>query len=196
MLKIDHKEQSHYIYIKHIERLLNTHKLTCHKDKAFCPICQKPIAVKPENEDEIGVDKFRAHLSKCYKFAKDSTLLKLPAVGDKMKFKNQKNKIERPYIAYADLESTLCKTGDEQLIAKHKPNSACIYLVCTYDSSKNRLWHYVGEDCVEQMLLELNRMAEECIADMRTNENMKFTWEDKNIFCLMLLAVIYVKKIC
>ena len=182
LLKIDHKEQSHYIYIKHIERLLNTHKLTCHKDKAFCPICQKPIVVKPENEDEIGVDKFRAHLSKCYKFAKDSTLLKLPAEGDTMKFKNHKNKIERPYEAYADLESTLCKTGDDKLIAKHKPNSACIYLVCTYDSSKNRLWHYVGEDCVEQMLLELNRMAEECIADMRSNERMKFTCEDKNRF--------------
>ena len=126
LLKIDHEEQSHYIYIKHIERLLNTHKLTCHKDKAFCPICQKPVVVKPENEDEIGVDKFRAHLSKCYKFAKDSTLLKLPAKGDTMKFKNHKNKIERPYLAYADLESTLCKTGDDKLIAKHKPNSACI----------------------------------------------------------------------
>ena len=107
LLKVEHEEQSHYIYIKHIDRLLNTHRLTCHKDKAFCPICQKPVVVKHENDDEIGVDKFRLHLSKCYKFSKESTLLKLPEEGETMEFKNYKNMIERPYIAYADLESTV-----------------------------------------------------------------------------------------
>jgi hypothetical protein len=55
-------------------------------------------------------------------------------------------------------------------IARHEPNSACIYLVCTYDNSKNRLWTYVGEDCIVQMILELNRMAEEITKDMRKNE--------------------------
>jgi hypothetical protein len=100
-------------YIKHIDRLLNIHKLTCHKDKAFRPICKKPVVVKPEDDDEIGVDTFGLHLSKCYKYSKDSTLLKLPEEGSTMEFKNHRNMIERPYIAYADLESTLCKTCDE-----------------------------------------------------------------------------------
>jgi hypothetical protein len=87
-----------------------------------------------------------------------------------MKFKNHKNMLERPWIAYGDLEATLRPTGRDDRVARHEPNSACIYLVCTYDSSKNRLWTYVGEDCIVQMILELNRMAEEITKDMRKNE--------------------------
>ena len=79
LLKVDDKDQSHYIYVKHIDRLLNTHKLTCHKDKQYCPICSQKIVITKENDDEIGIDKFRQHLAKCHKFAKESTLIKLPA---------------------------------------------------------------------------------------------------------------------
>jgi CRISPR/Cas system CMR-associated protein Cmr1 (group 7 of RAMP superfamily) len=70
-------------------------------------------------------------------------------------------------------------TCDESKIAKHEPNSACVYLVCTHDPSKNKLWHYVGTDCVEKMILELNRMGEECIEDMRDETDMSLTKEDK-----------------
>ena len=87
-------------------------------------------------------------------------MIKLPEEGSKMSFKNHKNKLERPFIAYFDLESSLRKTYDEEKIAKHEANSACIYLVCTFDPSRNRLWHYVGVDCIEKMIIELNTMAE------------------------------------
>lgn len=56
--------------------------------------------------------------------------------------------MERPYIVYADTEATLIKTGHESKIHKHVPNSACFYLVCTYDETQNRLWHSVGENCI------------------------------------------------
>ena len=172
LLRVEEDKQSHYIYIKHI----------CHKDKTFCPICQKGIVVEPKDETERGVDKFKEHLSKCYKFAKESTLIKLPDPGTQMEFKNFKNEIERPYIAYFDFESSHQKTDRECCISRHEPNSVCVHFVCTYDSSKNRLWSYVGLDCVEQLLLELFRANEEFIEDMQHNERMIFTYKDNTKF--------------
>ena len=128
LLRIEEEYQSHYIYVKHIERLLNTHKLTCHKDKQYCPICSQQIVITKDSKDppkgapplggEIEVDKFRQHLATCHKFAKESTLIKLPEEGSKLSFKNHKNKLERPVIAYFDLECTLRNTYDEEKIAK------------------------------------------------------------------------------
>ena len=59
---------------------------------------------------------YNTHLSKCYKFGKEGTLLKLPEEGATMKFKNYKNQLERPSIVYADMESTLVKT-DHKIIS-------------------------------------------------------------------------------
>jgi hypothetical protein len=184
LLRVEQDGQSHYIYIKHIERLMNTHALTCHKGKKYCPICQKPVVACAENDTENGieVDHFRKHLSECYKFAKDSTIIKLPAEGSTMEFKNYKNMLERPFIVYADTECSLCATGEEEKIARHEANSACFYLVCTFDTSRNRLWKHVGTDCIEKMVLELSRTADECVKEMQKNERMVLTDEDKKAF--------------
>ena len=80
LLRIEKDNQSHYIYIKKIEHLLNLHTHSVDKDTRYCPICQK----------NIKLDDYRSHLSACYKFSKDSTLLKLPEPGSTMKFKNFK----------------------------------------------------------------------------------------------------------
>ena len=39
LLRVNYEEKSHYIYIKHIERLLNLHHQLIDKDKRFCPMC-------------------------------------------------------------------------------------------------------------------------------------------------------------
>ena len=72
---------------------------------------------------------------------------------------------------------------DTEKIAKHEANSACIYLVCTFDPSRNRLWHYVGTDCIEKMIIELNTIAEQCIEEVKENKRMKYTKEDNIKFC-------------
>ena len=66
-----------------------------------------------------------------------------------MKFTNFKNKLERPYIVYADMESTLIPTDHKNNIHDHFPNSCCFKFVCTYDSTQNKLWHDVSINCVE-----------------------------------------------
>ena len=88
-----------------------------------------------------------------------------------MEFYNYKNKLERPYIVYGDFECSTCPTGDKERITCHKPNSACFYFVCTYDSSQNYLWHSVGENCVIEMILELDKLAQKCIKKMKKYGN-------------------------
>jgi hypothetical protein len=47
-------------------------------------------------------------LKDCYKRASgEGSLIKLPEEGSFMEFTNHKNKLERPFIVYADCESTL-----------------------------------------------------------------------------------------
>ena len=82
-------------------------------------------------------------MMKCYTFAKNGSLCKLPAEGSTMRFTNFKNKLERPFIVYADMESTLIKTDHQNNIHDHVPNSCCFKFVCTYDSTQNKLWHDV-----------------------------------------------------
>ena len=95
-------------------------------------------------------------MTKCLKLHKDGTCIKLPECvsGCKpcMSFKNHKNKLERPYIVYADIEATCAPYKHErklnakgegtgatgEKVSQHKPKSAYIYLVCTYDNTKIR----------------------------------------------------------
>ena len=86
-----------------------------------------------------------------------------------MTFNNFKNQLQRPYIAYADFECSLCEPSetDRNKLKIHKPNSALFYLVCSHDHSKNRLWHTTGDDCVVKLILELFKTAKDCIKEMR-----------------------------
>ena len=148
LLLVENEEKSHYIYIKNIDNLFNIHKCSVDKDKRFCPMCN----------GKINYSEYTKHLSDCVKFCKNSTAIKLPPAGlNIMKFKNYKNKMERPYIVYADFECSLCPSNEKDKIAYHKPNSACFYFVCSYDDTKNKLWYSVGDNCVVDMLKELDK---------------------------------------
>ena len=87
--------------------------------------------------------------------------------------------LERPYIVYADTECSLIPTNDANTVAKHVVNSACFYVVCTYDHTKNRMWSHVGEDSVREMILELSALADECIEQMQENQEMVMTEDDQ-----------------
>ena len=82
-------------------------------------------------------------------------------------------------MIYADCESTLVKTNDEKKIHEHKVNSCCFYFVCTFDSSRNELFTYVGEDCLKEMTEKLFDIADKCITEMKENKDMVLTEEDK-----------------
>ena len=111
-----------------------------------------------------------------------------------MKFRNHKNKLERPFIVYADTECTLEKvydrTGrpDKNQMHRHIVNSCSYYFVCTFDSSRNKMWCSTDPDCVEQMIKSLFELSQECIEEMKVNEDMIMTKSDKDVF--------YKSKVC
>jgi hypothetical protein len=173
LLRVEEGDTSHYIYIKRIESLLNLHHHLQDKDNRFCPMCN----------GSIKLNEYEKHVSLCYTVrldtTSDRTILEIPKKGSVMEFTNLKNKMVRPYIVYADFECTLIPEGNKNKFARHVANSACFYFVCSYDSSKNRLWYSVGENCVQEMLIELNTLAEECIKKMQENQKIDMTKEDK-----------------
>lgn len=172
LLRVESEEKSHYVYIKHLPRLLNLNAHKSHRG-CWCPYCEKP-----QQEENI-----RDHISKCYKLQfNDGALLTLPDKGSYMKFENHKNKLVRPFIIYADTESTLKQTADKNKIQKHIINSCCFYFVCTFDSSRNKLYTFVGDDCLKKMMTELYKLADKCIEEMRENKRMVMTTDDERNF--------------
>jgi hypothetical protein len=90
----------------------------------------------------------RSIYSKLTMIQQNNCNISLPKEGDKMAFLNYKNLLERPFMVYADVESSLIPTEDSKKIHMHKANSACCYFVCTCDSSRNKLYNLIGEHCV------------------------------------------------
>mgnify|MGYP000506202221 CR=1 FL=1 len=83
-----------------------------------------------------------------------------------MKFKKFKNKLDRPFVVYADFESTLVPTGLKERTHKHVPNSVSFYFVCTFDNSRNKLYEFVGYNCVSDLVSELKIISKVCILDL------------------------------
>ena len=100
-----------------------------------------------------------------------------------MKFKNYKDMLTRPFIVYADFEASLVKTHrTDGKTHRQIPNSVGIHLVCTYDETRNEYHTFNGPDCVVEMIKKLRIISERCIAEMRTNQEMVLTREDKKEF--------------
>ena len=189
LLRIESEDKSHYIYIKHIQRLLNKNTHTSGANKLMCPYCSKMVCCND----------FDKHIKECYKKATtEGALIKLPEKGSVMKFKNYKNMMRRPFSFICDLESTLVKNmikklkkkgkeANTQILHEHRPNSCCYYFMCSFDSSRNELRVFQGENCVRDMIIEMYNKNEELLKEMRHNEQMKLSKQDeidfKNATC-------------
>ena len=95
-----------------------------------------------------------------------------------MKLKDSKHMLIRPFIVYADFESSLVKVNDPtgKLLSKHVVNSACYYFVCSFAARRNDGPHsFHGVDCVKDMTRALHSKAVECVAEMRKNKRMVTT---------------------
>ena len=71
--------------------------------------------------------------------------------------------LERPFIVYADFECSLIPTEMSDKIARHEPNSASCYFVCTFDSSRNKLYTFEGRDCVINLIEQLRLLGARCV---------------------------------
>ena len=130
----------------------------------FCPVCAKKVEIKEKQH----------HVGRRNQYAKNSTLLKLPEEDkDHMMFKShKKTKLKRPYTVYADTKCSMVPTGLTDTTHNHVPNSACVYFVCDYDPTQNRLWYDIGPTCIVNMLVELTKLSDERITKRKKNQEM------------------------
>ena len=99
LLFVREGEKSYSIYIKKIERLMQICIQTGYKERRFCPYCRTGICRKNESFEEHHMRKHFSTTSNCN--------LELPEAGAKMKFKNYKDMLTRPFIVYTDFEASL-----------------------------------------------------------------------------------------
>ena len=136
LLRLEADNKSHYIYIKIIDHFFKLQKHTHDKDKRFSPVWSK----------KSWINELRSHISKCYMFDSNSTLIKIPSDENAhMNFKYSQNKLKRTCAIDADNECAFVPTSLKHKTHKHVPNSACFYLVCDHDPTQNRLEQYIRE---------------------------------------------------
>ena len=114
--------------------------------------------------------------------------LVLPAECATMKFKGYNNMLERPFIVYCDFECSLIETDMSDKIARHEPNSAAAYFVCTFDNRRNQYYKFEGRDCVINLIEQLRILAVRCVKEQQKNERMIMTAKDNVNFkgyCLL-----------
>ena len=104
-----------------------------------------------------------------------------------MAFFKYKNLLERPFTVFADFESSLIPTGEAVTMHMHKANSARCYVVCTFESSRHKLYKLIGKNCVIE-LLKNKILADDCISYKKDYINSK-----RQIILNVWSNVIYVK---
>jgi hypothetical protein len=154
---------------------MNTMIKADYKERRHCPYCRTSICCKSETFEEHLMRKHFSTTSNCN--------LELPAEGATMKFKNYKDLLTRPFIVYADFEASLMKANrTDGKTHTHIPNNAAIHLVCTFDEARNEYHKFNGDDCAVQTIKKLTTNSDRCITEMRTNQAMKLSREDKKNF--------------
>ena len=165
----DDEGNGHFIYIKKLETLLHTYTATNYKDRRYCPYCKGVVPKGEVYEDHLMNKRYNCH---------NTCNLELPPNGTTMKFKGYKNMLERPFIVYCDFECSLIKTEMSNKIARHEPNSAAAYFVCTFDTSRNQYCKFEGRDCVINLIEQLRLLASRCVKEQQHNERMVMTMKD------------------
>ncbi len=82
-----------------------------------------------------------------------------------------------PFIAYADFECSPSTTNMSNKIARHEPNSAATYFVCTFDNKRNQ-YKCEGWDCVLNMIEQLRFLAPRCVKEQQENAKLQITVKD------------------
>ncbi len=173
LLLIENEEgEAHYIYIKKLEHLLHTNTSGFYKDRKFCPFCAKPVCCKSET--------FEEHLMHRHFSTTNNCNIELPPEDSSMFFKNHKDKMERPFMVYADWECSLIKTHEEGKTHRHVANSCAFYFVCTFDETRNQYLTFEGPKCTVEMIKALQELAADCIKEMRQNTKMCLTTEEES----------------
>ena len=74
--------------------------------------------------------------------------------------------LERPYVVDVDIECLFVKFDEPGVLQNLVKKSALLISIFFY-LNNNRLWNYVGDYCITQMLFESNILADEGINKLK-----------------------------
>ena len=103
----------------------------------------------------------------------------MPKEGAKMKFKNYKNMLERPFILYADFECSLIPTDAVDKIARHEPNSAAAYFDCTFGNSRNKYYKFERKYCANNLILKFREISESRMLELKNKQDIIMSRKDR-----------------
>lgn len=140
----------HFVWIKNLSRLLSTQLSANAHRKYFCDRCLHYFHTPDALDNHVEDCK---HLNECR--------IRLPTGENKdLKFKNFKNKIEAPFVVYADLECILKEISDRDKYQEHIPCSVGYYVKYSYDPALSFYKSYRGEDCMQWFSNQLRELAD------------------------------------
>ena len=154
----DYEKNFHYTLVTQPSRLISS-QYSSNGDKIY--ICWKCINIF-HNED-----KFNYHKTQCIS-NKDQNII-MPEEGSIVKFKNYKNTKWFPFVIYADIECLTIKLETPDLnpessytikTQSHKPISYVLRFISNNQLvMENKTLIYVGEDCMDKLVEELEYLV-------------------------------------
>ncbi|XP_037926191.1 uncharacterized protein LOC119661065 [Hermetia illucens] len=140
----------HFVWIKNLSRLLSS-QVSQHKSKIlFCERCLHYF---------YSPTRLEKHIQDCNKL--NNCKIRLPSEDSMfLKFKNFSNKVEIPFVIYADLECLLIPINDKNKYQEHIPSNVGYYVKCSYDQNLSFYKSYRGKDCIKWFINELKQIAE------------------------------------
>ena len=161
LLMISNGEKWHYLVVKSLLGLF-TGVTSNHKEDFCCLNCFHSYRTK---------NKLDAHKKVCENH--EYCHIEMPNKdNNKIKYNQGEKSIKLPFIIYADLECLLekidtCYNNLEESsttkINHHTPSGYSIFTNCSFDTSKNKLNYYRGEDCMKRFCKDLKEHAKKII---------------------------------
>ena len=96
----------------------------------------------------------------------------MPEEDNKILKYHGKKSMRAPFVIYADLECliekmSICHNNPENSsttkINKHTPSGYSLFTCCSFDTTKNKLDYYRGEDCMKKFCEDLKEHATKII---------------------------------
>ena len=161
LLMITDGEKWHYLAVKKLSALLRG-ITSNHKEHFYCLNCFWAYTTenKPENHKKLCEN----HGYCCIEMSNEDNKI--------LQYNHREKSMRAPFIIYADLEFLLekmstcydsLKKSSTTKINKHAPSDYSLFTYCSFDTTKNKLDYYRGEDCMKKFCLDLREHATKII---------------------------------
>lgn len=178
----------HYVWIKNLSALIQNQIVKSNRNKKY--ICDRCLHYFYSQE------KLDAHTTVCEKM--NYCKISLPSHENRwLYFENFKNKIEVPFIIYADIESLLMKQNSNEVdmatniitatpkgvLQRHVPNAVGYYFHSRINLNSSHYDSFVGENCIEKFIERLKELMLFLVWDeLHSIKPMKLSVTEKTEF--------------